>query len=127
MGIVFTILLADFKQSGIIAQRVDPKKCFQGKMPIQCTDSSRFHGSYSSDFKKICGADFENLSPEEQRDGLSKFLFRKFSIDWEMVVMVPEGNKRRKTLSWNGFYITDEELLHLVDRVMTAYDSARRA
>ena len=96
-------------------------------MPIQCTDPLKFHGTYSSDFKKICGADFENLSPEEQRDGLSKFLFRKFSIDWEGMVMVPEGNKRRKVLCLNGFYITDEELPHLVDRVMTAYDRARRA
>ena len=34
----------------------------------------------------------------------------------------PVGGKKRKTLSWTGFYITDEELPVIVDRVMRAYE-----
>ena len=38
--------------------------------------------------------------------------------------MVPEASKRRKTGSWIGFYITDEELPEIVERVMWAHHDA---
>ena len=60
-----------------------------------------------------------------QRATLHAFLFLKFSTDPLGKRMVPEDAKKRKKLSWIGFYITDEELPLIVHRVMAAYDVTR--
>ena len=121
MSVLFGILLEDFRTSKII-DRVQPG--VGGDVPAPCRDPVKFHKSYSSDFKKCCGCDFEELSPSEQRAKLTAFLFQKFSTDPKGKHMVPADGKRRKTLSWIGFYITDDELPRLVDRVMLAYENS---
>ena len=70
----------------------------------------------------MCGRDFDVLSPMEKRCKLNEFLWRKFSIDPYGKCMVPDAGKKRKTLTWTGFFITDEELPNIVERVMLAYD-----
>lgn len=121
MGILFSLLLEDFKISKII-ERVQPG--FGGLVPAACGDPLKFHRVYSCDFKKNCGAQsFEELSASEQRAKLTTFLFAKFSTDPFGKRMVPENGKRRKTLSWTGFYITDDELPRIVERVMIAYEN----
>ena len=121
MGTLFSILLEDFKTSTII-ERVQPGK--GGLVPAACRDPLKFHKSYSNDFKKTCGCGFNELSPTDQRAKLTTFLFAKFSTDPDGKHMIPENGKRRKILSWTGFYITDEELSQIVERVMIAYWNA---
>ena len=64
------------------------------------------------------------MDPREQRSKLAEFLRQKFSLDPFGKSMVPEAGKKRKIGSWIGFYITDEELPEIVERVMWAYDDA---
>ena len=111
MGVLFGILLEDFRMTNIIS-RVQPFP--DGSMPAQCTNPAKFYQTYSYDFKKICGREFDAK--------LTRFLFRKFSIDPHGKCMVPDAGKKLKTLSWTGFFITDEELPDIVERVMLAYD-----
>ena len=58
----------------------------------------------------------------KKRSKLIEVLFRKFSIDPHGECVVPDDGKNRKKLSWTGFFITDEELPYIVERVMMAYD-----
>ena len=58
----------------------------------------------------------------EKCSKLTEFLWRKFSIDPHGECMVPDAGKKRKTLTWTGFFITDEELPHIVERVVRAYE-----
>ena len=64
------------------------------------------------------------MDPREQRSKLAEFLRQKFSLDPFGKSMVPEAGKKRKIGCWIGFYITDEEVLEIVERVMWAYDDA---
>ena len=122
MGLLFRILLEDFRTSGII-ERVQPG--YGGRVPAACSDPVKFHKSYAAAFKKSHGSNFQDLSATMQRATLHAFLFLKFSTDPLGKRMVPEDAKRRKTLSWIGFYITDEELPLIVQRVMAVYDVTR--
>ena len=124
MSILFGILLKDFEVRGLL-KRIVAEKCHGGKQPIQSTDATKFHRTYSSSFKDICGCGFNELSPGEQREKLSAFLFKKFSVDPVGKVMVPREGMPRKTLSWWGFHITDDELPQIVDRVIHAYGASR--
>ena len=72
MGILFGILLEDFRTSGVV-ERVQPG--FGGRVPAVCSDPVKFHKSYSSAFKKSCGCNFQDLSASEQRAKLTAFLF----------------------------------------------------
>ena len=62
------------------------------------------------------------MNPREKCCKLIAFLLQKVSIDHFGRCVVLEAGKKRKTLSWIGFYIIDEELPQIVERVMTAYD-----
>ena len=124
MSLLFTILLAEFRQSGIL-ERVKPGH--GGKIPKQCSDPGAFHGTYATAFVKYYEGNFEDLEAAEQRQVLETFLRVKFSIDKMGQCMVPEDVKRWKVLSWTGFYITEDELLEIVEKVMTAYETHRDA
>ena len=124
MNLLFTVLLEDFRTSGII-DRVQPG--YGGAIPKACSDPQKFHGTYAKDFKKIYDGKFEDLGAHDQRRAVMAFLQMKFSTDRLGECMVPEDAKRRKTLSWKGFYITDEELPRICQRVMAAYDATRAA
>jgi hypothetical protein len=124
MSVLFGILLKDFEFHGL-TKRIIAAKCHGGKQPIQSTDPNKFHRTYASSFKEICKRGFNELSPGEQREKLSEFLRKKFSVDPVGKVMVPKEGKRRKILSWSGFHITDDELPAIVDRVIHAYGASR--
>ena len=66
------------------------------------------------------------MDPRDQRSKLAELLRQKFSLDLFPKSMLPEAGKQRKIGSWIGFYITDEEVLEIVERVMWAYDDATR-
>ncbi len=103
-----------------IIDRVRPGN--DGKIPVQTHDAAEFHKSYSSFFRKHCGMAWDELPTSDQPLKLSTFLQQKFSTDPQGKVMRPHYTKRRKTLSWTGFYILDSELPEIVERVMTAWN-----
>ena len=93
-----------------IISRVQPGK--NGRIPAQCTNPAKFHQTYSCDFSKMCEREFDALNSVEQRSPHGQ-------------CVVPDAGKKRKKLSWTGFFITDEELPNIVERVMLAYDRNR--
>ena len=101
------------------------KPGYGGKIPKQCSDPGAFHASYATAFVKNYEGNFEDQEAAEQRLALETFLREKFSTDNMGQVMVPEDVKRQKVLSWTGFYITEDELLKIVENVMTAYETHR--
>ncbi len=68
---------------------------------------------------------WDELPTSDQHLKLAAFLKKKFSTDKQGVVMRPDDKKRRKTLSWPGFFILDDELPQIVDRVMIAWNVHR--
>lgn len=83
------------------------------------SDSNRFTSTYAADFKKICEGTFHEFSEEKQPEKLRDFLFKKFSVDPRKQSMTPKPGMPCKTLSWIGFYITDDELDQIFFRVIS--------
>ena len=62
--LLFTIVLAEFRQSGIL-ERVKPG--YGGKIPKQCSDPGAFHASYATAFVKYYEGNFKDQEAAEQR------------------------------------------------------------
>ena len=118
---LFGILLEDFRTSNIIA-RLQPD--VRNRVPAQCSDPVKFTQIHGAAFERSYGGGFHALDPREQRSKLAEFLRQKFLLDPFPKSMLPEAGKKRKIGSWIGFYITDEEVPEIVERVMWAYDDA---
>ena len=118
LSVVFGIFLEELRDTKIV-ERVQPGK--DGKIPAQCYDAIKFNKTYAVPFQKLCMQPSKELSASAQRETLRRFLFQKFSVDPEGLHMTPPPGKRLKTLSWQGFYMTDTELSTIVDRVVTVY------
>ena len=116
--VLFKVLLEDLSTSGIIT-RVEAGH--GGEIPKQCSDPVAFFATYATGFVNSYQGNFRNLDADEQSQALTNFLRRKFSTDRYGQCMGPQNPKRRKKLSWMGFFITDVELPQIVERVMAAY------
>ena len=120
---LFEILLAEFRRTQII-DRVKPGRG-QKAVPKQCSDPIAFHESYATGFVKSYDGNFDELEATDQCQVLESFLRAKFSTDKYGKCMVPEDLKRRKVLTWSGFYITEDELQDILKQVLTAYRHSR--
>ena len=104
--------------------RIEPD-CNTGLIPLAARNTTKFHRVYWTAFQEVCGAEFHSLSYDEQRTALTNFLLKKFSTDPEGKQMKPPAGKKRKTLSWQGFWLSDEEAKDIVETILQCYHTHR--
>ena len=93
-----------------------------GLIPKAARDTTKFHRQYWKAFQTICGEPFTILTPAGQHFALRAFLWKKFSTDPSGKAMVPPAGVTAKRLSWDGFWLDESEVEHIVQTVMTAYN-----
>ena len=90
--------------------------------PIQCFDVRKFHRTYAKPFAELFRPTaLRDLTLDELRHYLKLFFLQKFSTDPHGGCMTPAQGKKRRTLSWVGFFITDAEADLIVGRVVTGW------
>ena len=121
--LVFEFFLTILKDSKYL-ERIQPNDN-TGQIPLAARDTTKFHRVYWSAFQQVCGAEFHSLSYDEQRTALTNFFLKTLSTDPEGKQMEPPTGKKRKTLSWRGFWLSDEEAKDIVETILQYYHTAR--
>ena len=103
-----------------LVDRIDCVRA-SGNVPRAACDTTKFHRVYWKAFQRICVQPFGELTQEQQTTALKMFLRQKFSTDPHGRTMVPPKGRRRKRLSWVGFWLTEEEVSYISESVMAAY------
>ena len=97
------------------------------KKPRVATDHPSFHSQYWKKFLKAAVAPWSEMTPQQKRDHVRAWLFKKFSMDRWALCMKPVSLARRKyrnEIEWHGVEIDDVELDALVGAVMRDYFEA---
>ena len=103
-----------------LVDRIDCVRA-SGNVPRAACDTTKFHRVYWKAFQRICVQPFGELTQEQQTTALKMFLRQKFSTDPHGRTMVPPKGRRRKRLSWVGFWLTEEEISYISESVMAGY------
>ena len=94
-------------------------------LPRATWDYDYFHHIYWTKFATKCNPPWLEMSIPEKRTMVHKFIFDKFTLDPRRLCMYPRVGQKRKPRNdacWPGFWLSDEELVDIVTRVMTAYE-----
>ena len=107
-----------------LLKRIDSVRV-SGHVPRAAHDTTKFHRVYWKAFQRVCGQPFGELARAQQTTALRNFLWQKFSTDPSGRAMVPPKGRRRKKLSWAGFWLTEEEVMQISEAVIAAYHMHR--
>jgi hypothetical protein len=113
---VFRLFLSKIKEYGYAGRMKRTPKSYE--------DPTRFHQKFWVKFTNMQGPTWQEMSHEQKRWHLWKFLMTLFSLDPLHRGMLPGPYieyKRRNDACWEGFWMCDEELAWLVFDIMEDY------
>jgi hypothetical protein len=120
VGMLFSVMLWLMKRDKYL-ERIIP--CVEYPIPKASLDSKHFHHVF---WKKLVTPEYNwlEMSIRAREDRFFEFLFQLFTVDPSGKSMQPafgSDPRKRNNACWNGFSLTDDELLGLVRESISIY------
>ena len=118
MGVLWRILLSQIQHPKFLSRFTTIP------IPKAARNVHEFHKSYAKKFLRACDPAWNEMNWEAKEQFLLTWLMKKFSWDPDLQCMDPEpGAKRRKRneAAWEGFYLTDTEVVQWANTTIAAY------